>query len=203
MKFLNRNLNIWIRDLHLYFGLFISPFIILFAVTTIIFNHTWKPWDNQASIVELEMSVQVPEGIEGVEQAKAVMKQVGISGEIMNIFKRRNRLTIPVRKPGYNASIQVNLETGIAVVEERELDFWDGLMYLHKSPGPHVANIRGNWVFTRIWTYLVDGVVYLVLFISASGIYLWLILKAERKIGLIVVGVGSFTFAAIVTALVL
>jgi len=131
------------------------------------------------------------------------MQQVGISGEIRNIFKRRNRLTIPVMKPGYNASIQVDLETGIAVVEERELNFWDGLMYLHKSPGPHVAKIRGNWIFTRIWAFLVDGVVYFVLFISASGIYLWLVLKAERKTGLIVMGAGCFTFAAIVMALVL
>ncbi|MFT5366150.1 MAG: hypothetical protein ACI8V2_001097 [Candidatus Latescibacterota bacterium] len=203
MRLFSRNFYLWIRDLHLYVGLFISPFIILFAVTTLMFNHTWKPWNNREGLVKVEMPVQVPEDVEGVEQAKAVMKQVGVSGEIRNIFRRRNRLTIPVMRPGYNASIQVNLETGIAVVEEGETDFWDALMYLHKSPGPHVANIRGNWIFTRIWTFLVDGVVYLILFISVSGIYLWIVLKAERKIGLVVLGTGCLTFAAIVTALVL
>ena len=203
MRVLGKNFYLWIRDLHLYFGLFITPFVILFAVTTIMFNHTWKPWDERKSLVKTEMPVIVPQGVNGAEQAKAVMQQVGISGEIKNIFKRRNLLTIPVMKPGYNASIQVNLETGIAVVEEGETDVWDALMYLHKSPGPHVAKIRGNWIFTKIWTYLMDGVVYLILFISVSGIYLWIILKAERKIGLIVMGVGCLSFAGLVTALVL
>lgn len=203
MGLFGKNLYLWIRDLHLYLGLFISPFIVLFAVTTMMFNHTWKPWLNEDDPVRFEMSVQVPKDVEGVEQAKAVMKQVGVSGEIRNIFRRRNRLTIPVMKPGYHASIEVNLLTGIAVVEERETGFWDALMYLHKSPGPHVAKIRGNWIFTRVWTYLVDGVVYLTLFISASGVYLWIILKAERKIGLLVLGTGCLTFITLITLLVL
>lgn len=200
---MKQSFYLWIRDLHLYFGLFISPFILVFAVTTLLFNHTWKPWDHEKDVRKMEVSVQVPTDVEGVEQAKAIMKQVGVSGEIRNIFRRRNRLTIPVMKPGQNASIQVNLETGMAVVEEWDTDLWDTLMYLHKSPGPHLAKIRGNWIFTRIWTYLVDGVVYLVFFISTSGIYLWVVFKAERKIGLIVMGAGCLTFSAIVSAFIL
>jgi hypothetical protein len=148
MKLPSKSLYLWIRDLHLYFGLFISPFILIFAATTLLFNHTWKLWDDRGDVVKVEMSVQVPTDIGGVEQAKEILHQVGISGEIRNIFNRRNRLTIRVMKPGYNASIQVNLETGIAVVEQRDTDFWDALMYLHKSPGPHNAKIRGNWIFT-------------------------------------------------------
>ena len=203
MRPFRQNLYLWIRDLHLYFGLFISPFILVFAVTTLLFNHTWKPWEQKEDARKIEVPVQVPADVEGVEQAKAVMRQVGVSGEIRNIFRRRNRLVIPVMKPGQNTSIKVNLETGIAVVEQRDTGFWDAVMYLHKSPGPHVARIRGNWIFTRIWTYLADSVVYFVLFISASGIYLWTVLKAERKIGLILMGAGCLTFFMMVSCIIL
>ena len=33
----------WTRQLHLYLGLFICPFILLFAVSTIFLNHRWGP----------------------------------------------------------------------------------------------------------------------------------------------------------------
>jgi len=51
-------------------------------------------------------------------------------------------------------------------------------------PGQHNAAIRGNVWFMRFWRWLADITVYLVLFISISGIYLWLVLRAERRIGL-------------------
>ena len=48
-------------------------------------------------------------------------------------------------------------------------------------PGDH----RGNRVFTRVWTGLIDTVVCAIVLISISGIYLWAVIKAERKTGLI------------------
>jgi hypothetical protein len=69
-------------------------------------------------------------------------------------------------------------------------------------PGPHNANIRGNWPFTRLWGWLADTTVYLLLFLSATGVYLWTALRAERRAGLVVLGAGALSFAVIVAALV-
>lgn len=41
-QILNR-LNKWTRDIHVSAGLFASPFVLLFALTAILFNHTWAP----------------------------------------------------------------------------------------------------------------------------------------------------------------
>jgi len=65
------------------------------------------------------------------------------------------------------------------------------MAYLHKTPGPHNADLRGNWFWTRVWQWLADGSVYLLLFVSASGVYLWLTLKAERRIGVALLGAGA------------
>jgi hypothetical protein len=66
----------------------------------------------------------------------------------------------------------LNLDARSAVVTKHATGMWSASIYLHKMPGQHLANLRGNWVYMRIWRWLADGVVYLVLFLSISGIYL-------------------------------
>ena len=73
---------------------------------------------------------------------------------------------------------------------------------LHKSPGPHLADIRMNWIVMRVWSWFADATVYLLLFISVSGIYLWAVLRSERRIGLAMLGAGAVTFCGMVYELV-
>ncbi len=208
IRVLKKNLYPWTRELHLYFGLFISPFILVFAVSTILFNHTFKPWDKSevqsAQVSSLVIPADVKGGTEGIEPAKQILRQVNVSGEIGFIRHQpeQNRLIIPVSKPGRRITIDVDLSNRTATIERKRTDIWSTLFYLHKSPGPHNAKMSGNWIYTRIWDLLVDGVVYLILFLSVSGIYLWAVIKAERKVGLILLGAGGVSFLLIVFAIV-
>jgi hypothetical protein len=69
-------------------------------------------------------------------------------------------------------------------------------------PGPHNVAIRGNWIGTQVWRVFADATIYLLLFISASGVYLWWAIKAERRIGLVLVTAGGATlFGLIFTVL--
>ena len=62
--------------------------------------------------------------------------------------------------------------------------------------------MRGNWVYTRLWGGLADATVYMLLLISVTGVYLWAVLKAERKIGLVLLGAGALSFAGVIYAIV-
>lgn len=200
-----KTLYVWVRDLHLILGLFASPFLLVFAASTLLLNHGWTTEVRAAGGGEGEESgrhVVIPADASRVDQAKAIMRQLGVSGEIRNIFRRKGRLEIPVMKPGLSLTIRVDLETSVATVERRESGFLDRLVYLHRSPGPHNAAIRGNWIFTRIWTWLIDGVVCTVIFASASGIYMWTVLKGERKVGLTLMGLGSMVFFTLILSIV-
>ena len=104
--------------------------------------------------------------------------------------------------PGRETSVDLNLDTGSAVVTERGDSVWSALVYLHKMPGQHLANLRGNWVYMQIWRWLADGTVYLVLFLSISGVYLWAVLRAERRIGLALIAAGAVSFFGTIYALV-
>ena len=164
----------WTRDLHLYLGLFVSPFVVLFAVSVLYLNHA-KVDTSAASSVTTLRDVPIPSGIESargreaVERAREIVSHVGVTGEID--FVRRipaGHLVIPVSKPGLRAIVDVDLTTRTAAVSRRPTSVLESVAYLHKMPGPHNADLRGNWLWTRVWQWLADATVYLLLFISAT-----------------------------------
>jgi hypothetical protein len=69
-------------------------------------------------------------------------------------------------------------------------------------PGPHNANLRGNAAFIRAWRWIADATVYLLLFLTVSGVYLWAVLKTERRIGLALLAAGAVSFGGLIFALV-
>jgi hypothetical protein len=136
--------------------------------------------------------------------AEQVRAQIGVAGEIdyVNRDAEAQRLSFPIHSPGRRASVTVDLRTGLAQVEERGTGVWDALVWLHKMPGPHNAAIRGNWAITRAWRWFSDATVYLLLFLSASGVYLWSVIRAERRAGLLCLGGGALTFVLLLLAIV-
>jgi uncharacterized protein len=198
-----------IADLHLYIGLFLSPFVLLFAASVILLNHPGIPLGAQAKATTRSVQVHPPPGLEKLEgmarvqQARQILREAGLSGEIGPVqhSAQVQTLTIPVSKPGYEAEVEVNLSTGLASIEERETGFWSSLIFLHKMPGPHLANIRGNWPPLRVWAWLADGTAWLLIFLSVSGIYLWTVLRSERRVGMLLILAGAISLAGCLYAI--
>jgi hypothetical protein len=199
----------WLRDLHLYFGLFVSPFVLLFAASVFYLNHG-KLIAGDAPPVETYRDLSLPDGFdrlkgrEAVDRATAILPQVRVSGEIgyLRYVAKDRPLIFPVSKAGAEATIDVDIDARTATVKRRSMNFWESLSYLHKMPGPHNVAIRGNWIGTGIWRLLADATIYLLLFISLSGVYLWWALKAERRIGAALLAAGAFTFVGLVYAVI-
>lgn len=194
------------RNLHLYFGLFISPFLLVFAVSVFFLVHAWLPGGGRQKPTRTRqhVSLQTPAEIKGLDLAMQVRRQLGLDGEIEYIVHepQENRLHFPIVRPGWRATVDMNLRTGIAEIVQQETGPWDAMVYLHKSPGPHNVAIRGNWIYTKIWTLLTDATVYLSLLVSVTGVYLWTLLKAERKVGLGFLGAGVLSFILALVSLI-
>ena len=197
----------WLRDLHLYFGLFVSPFVLLFSASVFYLNHG-KLIPAADAPLETYRDLTIPDGFdrlkgrEAVERAKAVLPQVNASGEIgfLRYVAKDRHLIFPVSRAGTEATVDVDLDARTATVKRRSMGLWESVSYLHKMPGPHNVAIRGNWVGTQVWRVLADATIYLLLFISLSGIYLWWALKAERRIGMALLGAGAITFFGLIFA---
>lgn len=198
----------WTRDVHLYVGLFVSPFVVAFAASVFFLNHAKVDVGAYASVttfhdLTIPAGIEAARGREAVERAREILNQVGVTGEIgfVRFARREQRLTIPVSKPGLETLVDIDVLKRTGVVSRRPTGFLEAVGYLHKSPGPHNADLRGNWFWTRVWRWLADGTVYLLLFISASGLYLWFAIKAERRIGFVLLGAGAASFCALMYGL--
>ena len=131
----------WLRDLHLYFGLFISPFILLFAVSVFYLNHGKLIAGDQPP-AETYRDLSLPDGFdrlkgrEAVDRAAAILPQVRVSGEIgyLRYVARDRHVIFPVSKAGAETAIDVDLDARTATVRRRSMNLWESLAYLHKMP---------------------------------------------------------------------
>ena len=199
-----RNFNYWIRTLHLYLGLFLSPFVLIFALSAIVIAHAAMPWGGAKAPVETRIvAFQPPDIADNLAFGREVQKRLGIPGEIDYVGRREKGIVIPVRQPGLTRTIRLDTEAGTAAIETQKTGLWDGLVYLHKKPGPHNLSMQKNSWPMAVWALLADATIYLLLFATVSGIYLWLLLKSERKAGLAFLGLGVLSFTASVLAVTL
>lgn len=201
-----KRLYSWTRGLHFYLGLFLCPFILVFAVSTLLLNHPGQRTPEAATQhTPAKRSVQIGTLYAGgtVEQARDILRQLGVTGEIDYIrhMPEEGRLVIPVIKPGEATTVEVDLKAGTAAVTRQSLGLGAALIYLHKMPGPHNVKIRGNWVYTMWWAVTADMVVCVLLFLTVSGLYLWWMLKNERTVGWVLLGAGALSVVALVAAL--
>jgi hypothetical protein len=200
-----------IRDLHLYSGLFITPFVLVFAISVFFLVHSWLPRiAAEASTTRVVSSVPLPvdlaklSGRPLIDALKPALEKAGVPGEIgfVRHMVKEGKLIIPVTIPGRETTASISIANGEATIVTREAGLASALVTLHKSPGQHGPGIRMNWFYMRVWRWMADTTVYLILFISVSGIYLWYVLRAERTVGVILLFAGALSFFGMAYALI-
>src|SRR5213078_3943152 len=94
-------------DLHLYFGLFVSPFVIAFAASVFFLNHAKVDTSTPTSVamfrdVRISAGMETARGREAVDRARDIVDQVGVTGEIgfVRYVRKEQRFIIPVSRPG-------------------------------------------------------------------------------------------------------
>jgi hypothetical protein len=205
-----RRLYLVTRDLHLYVGLFLSPFILVFSASVFYLVHGLAgrpaPGPSDASrTVAVTMPPDLPRlhGRARVDALRPILEQLAVQGEIdfVRHLAGEQRLIVPVRLPDRDTVVDIEYERGTAVVSSRRHALSDALVYLHKMPGPHNADVRGNSGLIRMWRIAADATAWLLLFLTVSGIYLWVVLRAERRVGLLLILTGAVTFWGLVYAI--
>src|SRR5437762_12592804 len=183
-----------IRDLHLYFGLFISPFVLVFSISVFFLVHSWRPriasetsTTRIVSALPLPGDLQMLSGRPLIDALKPALEKAGVRGEVGFVRRmvKEEKLIIPVMIPGRETIVTINMASREATIVTRETGLADAMATLHRSPGEPAPAIRMNWFYMQAWRWLADTTAYLILFISVSGIYLWYVLRAERRVGFV------------------
>ena len=191
------------RDLHLYLGLFISPFILVFSITVFFFVHAVVPkFGEESTQTRTATAVALPpdllklSGRPMIDALKPTLASINVPGEIGFIrhVVTDDTLVIPVSVPGRATTVTIRIAQREATIVTRETGLADAMITLHRSPGEHAPTLSRNWFPMRAWRWLSDTTAYLTLFITISGLYLWFVLRSERRIGYILLGSGMLIF---------
>lgn len=176
-----------VRWLHTHAGLLFGPIALLFTASTLILNHpqVFSSWVSGETVERVVEGIQVPDS-EGLELGRSIARQLNLTGEIdwVGIQPDAKRVTVMISRPGWYTRITVNGNPGRAELVETRKGIVDRILYLHKRPGPHVANLRGNWWVVQLWGAVADSLIISLLLLSLTGILLWWRLKNERAMGL-------------------
>jgi hypothetical protein len=199
-----------IRDLHLYLGLFSSPFVLVFAISVFFLVHAWLPKiGSETSTTRVVSALPLPANLQGlsgrplIDALKPALEKADVHGEVgfVRHMVKEEKLVIPVTIPGRETIVTINIASREATIVTREKGLADALVTLHKFPGQHGPYIRMNSFYMKAWRWMADATVYLILFVSVSGIYLWYVLRAERKVGFILLCAGAVSFFGMAYAL--
>lgn len=193
-----------LRSLHLYLGLLISPILLIFAFSILVINH-WHPVTDKSVVVteETHQIDHIPESLDSLDAVYSIMEQVDLSGWVTfyRHFEDQKEFRFVILRPTIRRNVIVDLETKSLHIKHQPNDLKATLVWLHVSPGPHIQNKNG--FFTFLWWMLADGVVYSIIFLSVSGIYLWVFLRAERRTGLVLITLGLISFTLVLMTLLI
>ncbi len=198
----------WNRKLHYYLGLYFLFFLWLFSLSGLLLNHGgWKFaefWPNRTERF-YERAIQVPPPGAGLERARHLMRQLGITGEIEWPAGPQNAkmLTFDVNRPGTMNHVVADLLNGRAAVKQTRINAWGIVHVLHTFSGVRMDSPERNrdWVMTSAWVFSMDALAVGLLAMVFSSYYLWFRLKGKRRLGMVALAAGIAICAVFVLGL--
>ena len=173
----------WNRNLHVYLGLYFLVFLWLFAVSGLLLNHGWRFtefWSKRQQSTR-EHVIQPPHVTDDLGQAKEVMSQLDLAGEIewTTVQPAAEGFSFRVVRPGRIVDVTADLGRRTATVQETRVNGWGMVRMLHTFSGRLANTTRAerDWLWTRLWSFAMDALaVGLIVLVAGS-----LILAYERR----------------------
>jgi hypothetical protein len=189
----------FVRRTHLYMGLFLLPWVIMYGVSSIPLNHI-GPQERPPSFLpvsERQFDAAVPPaGADLRPLGRQMMLAAGIEGGY-GVY-RANAREIDAFHPHFLHPIRIRYLTDEKrlVVEQRELTLRSFISGLHTRGG---YDMDGLW--DSVWAVFVDIASIGLLLWIASGIYMWWHVTSTRAWGWIALGAGAACFLVIIVSL--
>ena len=151
-----------IRDLHLYIGLFISPFVLLFAISVFFLVHSWLP--RLASVTtttrvvsDLPLPGDLPtlSGRPLIDSLKPAPEKADVRGEVgfVRHLVKEQKLIIPVTIPGRETTVSINIANREATIVTSETGLAVALVTLNR---PEALNALSRALRAALHDALVD-----------------------------------------------
>jgi hypothetical protein len=195
-----QNWNLIFRRTHLYLGMLLLPWTLVYALSTVVFNHVSyftrpadQPW---TQLWEKDYAVDVPTTDEGLRAlGRKIFDEHGIKGAF---GVQRQGPRVIVGQQNFRNLLRVVYEPQQKKLraESRERSKSEVMTRMHTRVGYGRDTFLGN-----VWAVIVDVFCVTTLIWIATGLYLWWKLPMTRGWGFLALGGGVATIGILLATL--
>jgi hypothetical protein len=200
-----QNMNLFFRRTHLYLGMIMLPWMVMYAVSTIYYNHgisghhgARQAGAEWVQLWEKDYSTEIPSTDPELRTvARRILDENGFTGAF-GVLRQGQRLTINVPrflKPSrviYDAT-----QKKLRAETRSETSTTEVMARLHTRTGYG----RGGGFLNILWAVTVDVFCVTTFLWIGTGLYLWWKLPMTRRWGFVAMGSGVATIAVLLMTL--
>jgi hypothetical protein len=197
-----KNGNLFFRRTHLYLGMIMLPWMMMYAVSTVLFNHgayfrKFRPADPQFTpLWEKDYAIDVPPGNERLREiAQRILTDHALPGAF-GVQRQGSRLNI--NRPNFwqPTRLTYEIEQKKLRAEKKKFAWVEVFIRLHQRVGYGQAGFLNN-----LWAFIVDVFCVATLAWIGTGLYLWWNLTASRRWGVLTMSAGVLTLGILLWSL--
>ena len=178
-----------LRDTHLLLGLFLLVFVMMFGVSSLYMSHRgWfgsEPAESESTVVVDPGQASTPR-----ELARHLMEEQGYRGGLHDIRDAEGQIHFNISRIGTVHDVDYTRGAREARVRTRVFPFMNMMTWMHTTFG-----MQHEYAPHNVWGALMFLTSVGLLVLGGTGLYLWFELRAERRIGLILL-FGNLVFGA-------
>ena len=186
---------------HLYTGLFLVPWMAVYATSAFCLNHDgWFPpvFQSWKDLKKVDLAADVGAGQEPAEQARALLREIGLDGP-HRIAGDPTGPEMVIWRSCPSGDYRITWRRGQSqAVIQRQQPF-SVLRLVHSLH--FVRGFDGRYLAAAVWAVCIDVVVISTWFWVISGIYLWARRPKKRALGGACLAAGGLLFAGLVVLL--
>lgn len=179
-----------VRRLHLYLGLFLLPWVVLFGVSSYPFSHPVPVQPKWTVQLDRPYTLDIPPGADLRALGARIQADAGLSGGFY--VNQPNATRINVQHADFFRPTRITyfIDQHRLLAEQREVVWRQVLTGLHARNG-YELDSPGN----TVWAVAVDATCVALLLWIASGLVMWWLLPGSRTWGFIALAAGILSFA--------
>lgn len=192
------NVSKLIRRVHMYLALFLTPWMLMYALSTMAMNHShffddWygEPERVYETVDERALNIEFSEGVNNRQAAQQILDALGMNGAHgFNGTLENDRLVINRHNPVTPTRITFIPSSQKATIEEEVFRTPHVLERLHRTRG-----YKQDYWANDLWALIVDGVIISMVLWGLTGLWMWWELKITRRWGAIALAGGIALFS--------
>ena len=187
--------SLWLRRTHLYAALFLVPWVVIYATSTLVMNHSSHfPEPASAPVLERvstqKYDASFPPGASADQIVEQLLADLGLAGKHRFRHDRRTGVFVIDRDtPRGPRRITYDAPTGDLTVEAGSYGLRRFMAQIHRRRGYESDAFKED-----AYGFFVDAFLVVMLFWVLSGIWMWWEMRATRMLGWVSLGGGVVLF---------